>query len=364
VIVGAGFAGLEAARRLRRVPVQTVLVDQHNHHVFTPFLYQVATALLEPAEVAEPVRGLLRRIPNADFRLGRATGVDLAARRVHIAGHDDLPYDYLILAAGSVNNYFGNESIAQRSLGLNDLPEALALRNRILEQLERAAWERDPVRRRRLLTFAVVGGGPTGVELAGALAVLTREVASRDFRALEPGAARIVLVEASSAPLPPFAPRLQRAAARALARKGVQVVSGQAREVTDAGVRLKDGRTIEAGTVVWAAGVRASDLAGGLELPRGSHGRVKVDATLRPAGRREVFVVGDLAEIPGSGEPLPMLAQVGIQSGRHAADSIAALIAGGEPSSFHYRDLGTMATIGRNDAVAQIGPLKLSGFAG
>lgn len=364
VIVGAGFGGLAAAKALRRAPVEITLIDQHNHHVFTPFLYQVATALLGPSEVAQPVRSLLRRLGNVTFRLGRVTDVDLLARQV-VTDHGPVPYDYLVLASGSVSNYFGNADIASRSLGLNDLADALQLRNHILSCFEQACWTTDPVDRRHLLTFAVVGGGPTGVEFAAALAVLVAGMVERDFPTLHRDDVAIVLVEGADAPLGSFASPLRRSATRALAARHVEVRStATVADVDQSGLVLDDGQRIDAATVVWAAGVRASPLAEALNIELGSHGRVPVAATLQVVGHPEVFAVGDLAEIPAGDGSLPMLAQVAIQSGRHAARSIAGQLSGGEAAAFHYRDLGTMATVGRNDAVAQLGPLRLSGFVG
>jgi len=391
LIVGAGFGGLACARALAGAPVRVTILDQRNHHTFTPFLYQLATALLEPAEVVQPVRQLLRHVGNAQFRLGRMTAVDLERRQVH-TNCGELRYDYLVLAAGAVNNYFGNREIAERSFGLGDLFEAERLRDRILLACERAAWTSDPRERGRLLRFAVVGGGATGVELAGALSELIHRVLSRDYPELDMDAAEIALIEASDAPLAGYAPRLQRAAQRALERKRVQVISAtRAQRLDEQGLHLDGGRTLDAGTVIWAAGVRAapaaqqlaaalaeagsrgpgqhatSDLrdSQGPDGALGSHGRLRVSRTLQLPGHPEVLAIGDVAEIPGAdGKPLPMLAQVAIQSGRHAAAVIAALLTGQQPSPFRYRDLGTMATQGRNAAVAQIGPLKLSGFLG
>ena len=368
VIVGGGFAGLAAAkaladRRHRRAGVAVTLIDQHNYHLFTPFLYQVATALLEPTGAAHPIRTLFRGLGNVEFRLGKVSGVNFTLHRVE-TDQGPVGYDYLILAAGAVNDYFHNADIASHSLGLNDLGEALALRNQVLSCFEAAAWAADPVERARLLTFAVVGGGPTGVEFAAALAVLIQEMTARDFSGIEAGEPTIVLVEASDAPLGGFAPDLRQAARRALQGKGVQVRSGaKVARVDEAGLNLEGGGRIDAATVVWAAGVLANPLAGCFPAT-GSHGRVIVGPTLQVERHPEVFVVGDLAQIPGSAGPLPMLAQVAIQSGRHAARSVLSLCDSGEPRPFHYRDLGIMAALGRGDAVAQIGRLHLMGLPG
>ena len=368
VIVGGGFAGLAAARALgggsrRRAAVDVTVIDLHDHHVFTPFLYQAATALLEPSATAQPIRSLIRTLPHVDFRLAQVSGVDATARRVH-TDRGPVDYDYLILAAGAVNDDCDNADIATHSLGLNDLGEALALRNHILACFEAAVWADDPSRRARLLSFAVVGGGPTGVEFAAALAGLVKQLVDRDFPGIGADETRIVLVEASPAPLPSFAAELRQAAAAGLRDRGIEVLSGVTVSDVDAdGLTIEGARRIEAATVVWAAGVRASALARALPVT-GSHARAVVDPTLQIPRHPEIFVVGDMAQIPGSAGPLPMLAQVAIQSGRHAARSILALCAGEPTEPFRYRDLGTMATLGRGDAVAQIGPLRLSGVAG
>lgn len=364
VIVGAGFAGLAAAKALRRVPVQVTMVDQYDYHTFTPFLYQVATALLEADDAAYPIRGEIRRLGNVSFRLATVTGVDLDAKAVD-TDQGRFCYDYLVLAAGAVNAYFGHSEIAERSLGLNDLPEALQLRNTILSRFEAAAWATDPAERARLLSFAVVGGGPTGAEFAGALAELVAGTLAKDFPSLGRSEVSITLAEASPHPLSAFARPLPAAAHRALERKGIRVRSEAiVAEVDQTGLRLKDGSAIPAATVVWAAGVRAAHLADGLGLRLGSHERIKVTPTCQLDGHPEAFAVGDLAEIPQDGQPLPMLAQVAIQSGRHAARAIGTLLRAGTPEPFRYRDLGTMATVGRGFAVADIGPVKLSGLPG
>lgn len=368
VIVGAGFGGLAAAKALadrpwHRTRADVTLVDQHNHHTFTPFLYQVATALLEPTGAAHPIRSLIRKQPNVDFRLGKVTSINVTRRQV-VTDRGPVGYDYLILAAGAVNNYFGNTDISEHSLGLNNLGEALALRNHILSCFEAATWATDPTDRARLLTFAVVGGGPTGVEFSAALAVLVAEMVAHDFPAIRADATRIVLIEASAAPLTAFPADLQEAAAHALRAKGVQVDSNaKVADVDETGLSLDGGRRIDAGTVVWAAGVRANPLAATLPAT-GSHGRVIVEPTLQVQRHPEIFVVGDMAEIPAKAGPLPMLAQVAIQSGRHAARQILNLCAGQEPTPFRYRDLGTMAALGRGDAVAQVGRLHLTGLEG
>lgn len=369
VIVGAGFAGLAAARALADKPwhralVDVIVLDRRNYHVFTPFLYQVATALLEPSGTAQPARDLIRKLKGVEFRLANVTGLNLTLRRVD-TDRGPVPYDYLILAAGAVNDYFGNPGIAAASLGLNDLSEALALRNHLLGCFEAASWAaRDPARRAQLLTFAVVGGGPTGVEFSAALAILVRELTRRDFPGIDAAIPRIVLIEASAQPLASFAPGLREAAAAGLAARGVQIRSGtRVTGVDEDGLTIQGGGRIEAATVVWAAGVRANALAGALPVT-GSDGRVVVGPSLQVARHPEVFVAGDMAQISGRAGPLPMLAQVAIQSGRRAARSVLAQCAGGKARRFRYRDLGTMATVGRGDAVAQIRQVQLTGLAG
>ncbi len=363
VIVGAGFGGLAAAKALRRAPVEVILVDQHNHHVFTPFLYQVATALLEPSEVAQPVRSLIRRSRNVTFRVGRVTGLDLLAMQVE-TDHGPIAYDYLVLAAGSVSNYFHNTDIATRSLGLNDLADALQLRNQILSCFEQASWATDPAERAHLLSFAVVGGGPTGVEFAAALAVL---VAGMSSATSPPLIATRSASRWSKEPTPLSVRSRRDCRPRRLRRFRPRVsrfargYGGRHRCVGPGPRRRRAGRRGDRRVGRGGPGRSAGRRPGhGACEPRG----VPVGPALQLVGRPEVFVVGDLAEIPAGEDVLPMLAQVAIQSGRHAARSIVAQVSGREVGRFHYRDLGTMATVGRNDAVAQIGPLKLSGFVG
>ena len=364
VVVGAGFAGLTLVRALKRAPVEVLLLDRNNFHLFTPLLYQVASALLDPGEIARPVRALVRPLRNVEFRLASVTGVDLGARLVR-TDRGDVSYDYLVLAAGSQTNFFGNRSAEAESLGLKELGEGLALRNQVLELFEAARWEPDPTVRRRLLTFVIVGGGPTGVEYAGALAELIKLVLARDFRGMDQSEIRVVLVEGADDLLGAFAPGLRASAAAALRKRGVEVLTGTlVRSVAEGVVALADGRSIPAGTVVWTAGVRASPLAGALGVEARRSGRVGVEPSLQLPGHPEVFVVGDMAYLEQDGQELPMLIPVAMQEAKQVGRAIRALVAGRPAPAFRYDDPGIMATIGRNAGVAQIGPLRLSGFLG
>jgi len=360
VIVGAGFGGLAAARGLVGAPVDVLLLDRTNYHLFTPLLYQVATAGLEAESIAHPVRDILRGAPNVEFRLATVCGVDLE-RRVLITDAAPVPYDILILAAGSTTSFFGLDLPGVMSL--KNLPEALDLRNHILCRCEAAVWERDPERRRALLTFVVVGGGPTGVEMAGTLAELVQVVLPRDFPMLDFRAARVVLLEATDRLLAAFRPRLQWAAAQVLRRKGVEVwLSAKVERVEGEWIELAGGRRIRTGTLIWAAGVRAADLATRVGAAQGHQGRLITDRFLRLPSHPEVFVIGDMSGFEQNGQPLPMLAPVAIQQGRYVARVVRRLVAGQALRPFRYRDRGIMATIGRQAAVAQIGPIGLSGL--
>jgi NADH dehydrogenase len=363
-VVGAGFAGLEVVRGLRHLPVRTVLIDRRNHHLFSPLLYQVASALLEPSEIARPVRALIRRVRNADFRLAEVERVDFDDRRL-LTNHGPIAYDYLVLSAGSEDNFFGNPALAQAAFSLKDLGQALALRNRILGEFEAAAWEPDAAERRGRLTFVIVGGGPTGVENAGALADLIELVLRRDFRSFDAREARIVLVEGGERLLNGFDPSLQAAALRSLRQKGVEVVLGaNVVDVRDGRLQLAGGRQLEAGTIIWTAGVKAVEITGSPPPPKGRQSRLPVDQTLRLAGRKEVFAAGDLAQFEQDGRPLLMMIPQAQQEGRYIARAIAALLGGRQLQPFRFKDPGLMATIGRNSGVAQIGPIRLSGFLG
>lgn len=365
VVVGAGFGGLNAAHALRRAPVDVVLVDQHNYHLFQPLLYQVATALLDPSEIAYPVRAALRRQHNVDFRLARVTGVDLSRRRL-LTTSGEIAYDVLVASPGAVNNDFGIESVAEHAHGLKSLGEALAVRNHLLACFERANWTRDPGARRRLLTVVLVGGGATGVELAGAVSELVHLVLRKDFPHLDLREVRILVVEAGGTLLTAFAPSLQRAALRSLERKDVSLLfHAQVASVDGGGVTLRDGRRLDAATVVWTAGVRGAPLGEWLGQQTDRQGRVAVGPTLQLPGHPEVFVIGDVARVDdGHGGTLPQLAPVAIQEAEHVAAGIPAMLRGEPLQPFHYHDRGTMATIGRNSGIAQVGPLRLSGFLG
>ena len=367
VIAGAGFAGLTCARALKRAPVDLLLVDRNNYHLFTPLLYQVASALLDPGEIARPVRQLIRPLRNADFLLANVTGVDFEQRQV-LTDHGPLTYDYLVLATGSQSDYFGKASLAQHAFGLKELDEGLAVRNRVLQRFEESRWTTDREERRSLLTFVVVGGGPTGVEMAGALSELISLVLRKDYHDLDLDLVRVILLEAAGTLLGTFEPPLREAARRSLEKKGVEVLfNGRVEEVTAGSLRLADGHEIFASTVIWTAGVRASDLGSTLGLALGRQARIQVMPTLQAPGHPEVFVIGDLAgaSLINDGDVLlPMLIPVAMQEGRKVAATIKDLLRNYGATNFRYKDPGIMATIGRNSAVAQLGPVRLTGFLG
>jgi NADH dehydrogenase len=371
VIAGAGFGGLTCARALKHTPVDVLLVDRNNYHLFTPLLYQVASALLDPGEIARPVRQLIRPLPNADFRQASITGVDLERRRLQ-TDHGPIDYDYLVLATGAQSDYFGNPDFAKHTMGLKELDEGLAVRNRILSQLEESRWTSDPGRRRALLSFAVVGGGPTGVEMSGAVSELVRLVLRRDYRDLDINEVRVVLIEAAPYVLGAFDPMLRDAALRSLRRKGIEVMlDAKVAAVTDSAVHLADGRDVPACTVIWTAGVKASDVGRTTGAPLARQSRIRVDGTLQVPGHPVVFVVGDLAgarsvqPLSADGQALlPMLIPVAMQAGKHVAACISEMVGHGGARAFRYKDPGIMATIGRNSAVAQIRGFHFSGFVG
>jgi NADH:ubiquinone reductase (H+-translocating) len=364
VVVGAGFGGLSAARTLARGDVDVLVLDRNNYHGFWPLLYQVATAGLEAEAIAYPVRAILRRHHDVAFMMTEARGVDFERKQLLTDG-TPIGYDYLVLAAGSANNYFGNDALAEQTYGLKDLNDAEQLRNRVLSAFERAVREPDAARRAALLTIAIVGGGPTGVELAGAFAELIRHVLRKDYPMLDIAEARVVLVEATDRILASFPQSLQRSARRRLERMGVEVRLKTAVAAVDGdAVTFKDGTRLAAGTVVWAAGVRAAPLADALGVALGRGARVRVEPPLNVPGHPEVFVIGDMAYLEGydSGQAYPMIAPVAIQQGRWAAQNILARLSGAPMRPFRYFDRGQMATIGRRAAVLDAFGVRLSGF--
>ncbi|OLD66330.1 MAG: FAD-dependent oxidoreductase [Acidobacteria bacterium 13_1_40CM_2_68_5] len=360
-MLGGGFGGLDAARALRRAPLRLTLVDRRNHHLFQPLLYQVATAALNPSDIAVPIRRVLRRQENATVLLGEATAVDVAGRRVVLAD-GEVPYDYLVIATGASHSYFGHDDWSPFAPGLKTIEDALEIRRRILLAFEAAERDPDPGARRAWLSFVVIGGGPTGVELAGALADIARLILRTDFRSIDPASARVALIEAGPRILPAFAPALSEEAARELAELGVEVITGTAATSIDAtGVSLGE-RRLQARNVLWAAGVAASPIAGSLGIPLDRAGRVPVAPDLTLPGHPEVFVIGDLAALRQNGKPVPGVAPAAKQMGRHAARNILRAVRGLPHAPFRYRDAGSLATIGRAAAVAEFGRLKLSGF--
>jgi NADH dehydrogenase len=360
VIVGGGFGGLYAARALRGAAVHVTIVDRRNHHLFQPLLYQVATAALNPADIAAPIRSVFRGRRNVSVLLAEAAGVDLAAKRLVLAD-GELPYDYLVLATGATHSYFAHDEWASFAPGLKTIEDALEIRRRVLLAYEMA--ERDPEHRRERLTFVIIGGGPTGVELAGALAEISRQALSREFQHIDPSHARIILIEGVPRVLPSYPDTLSAKARTQLERLGVDVWTGARVTGIDAtGVTLGHERIL-ARTVLWAAGVAASPLAKSLGLPLDRAGRVRVDPTLAVPARNDVFVVGDLAIVEQDGKPVPGVAPAAIQMGRHAARNILRAIAGQPLQPFRYRNKGSFATIGRGKAVGEMaGGVKLSGF--
>lgn len=361
--MGAGFGGLWAARAMADEPVDVLLLDRNNYHTFFPLLYQVAAAELSPSEIAYPVRSILRRHRNVTFRMAEVTGLDLDAREV-LTPTERIGYDHLILALGSVSHFFGVQGAAEHAYPLRQMREAIPLRHRILGCFERAAHERDPEARRRLLTFAIVGGGPTGVEYAGALAELVFGPLRRDYPGLDPDEIRIVLLEAGDRLLAGMSPELSVYARERLRRRRVQVRTGAVVErVGDRGLHLEGDEALEADTVVWTAGVQGDPVARAWGLPVARGGRVPVDPTLQVPGRPEVWVVGDLAWVEEGGEPLSQVAPVAIQEGEWAARNVLRSLRGSDPEPFRFHDPGLLAVIGRNAAVADLWGRKFTGFA-
>jgi NADH dehydrogenase len=370
VILGGGFGGLEAARALAGAPVDVTVIDRQNYHLFQPLLYQVATASLSPGDIASPIRWILRRQKNVRVLLAEVTDVDVANRVVRLddgPGLKEIPYDFLIVTTGASHAYFGHTEWQDRAPGLKTLEDALEIRRRVLLAFEAAERVSDAAVERRLLTFVIVGGGPTGVELAGALGEIARRTLRRDFRNIRPESARIVLLEGGPHLLGAFPEKLRDAARRSLARLGVEVRTGAMVIGVDTdGVRWRDTSGAEerlpAQTVLWAAGVAASGVAVSLGAPLDRAGRVLAEPTLSVPGHAEIFVAGDICALQQDGKPLPGVAQVAMQQGRHAARNILRARAGQPLIPFHYRDYGNMATIGRGSAVADLRGLHVSGL--
>lgn len=366
VIVGGGFGGLDAARALAGAPVRVTLVDRHNYHLFQPLLYQVATAALSPGDIASPIRWILRRQKNVTVLLASVREIDVAGKKV-VTDRDAIEYDYLILATGSAHAYFGHPEWARLAPGLKTLDDALAIRRRVLLAFEAAERETDVEAERRLLTFVIVGGGPTGVELAGALAEIARQTMRQDFRNIRPESARLLLVEAAPHLLGTFPQSLRDAARASLERLGVEVRTGAMVTAVDEGrVTLKAAASgaeeaIAAGTVLWAAGVAASPIAKSLGVPLDRAGRVPAEPTLAVPGHPDIFVAGDICALQQDGQWLPGVAQVAKQGGAHAAKNVLAAIGKQPLAPFRYRDLGNVATIGRGAAVVDIRGVRVSG---
>jgi NADH:ubiquinone reductase (H+-translocating) len=362
VIIGGGFAGLSASKVLQRSDCRVTLLDRRNHHVFQPLLYQVATATLSPGDIAAPIRWVLRHARNERVLLGDVTRVDVANRRVELSDGGSISYDYVIVGTGSSHAYFGHPEWATHAPGLKTLEDALEIRRRILLAFERAERTADSARQRELLTFVIVGGGPTGVELAGTLAEISRQTLRHEFRSIDTTRTRIALIEAGPTILATFPEKLRRAARTSLQRLGIEVRENTTVTDIDAhGVMLGDER-LDAGTVLWAAGVAASPLVATLGAPMDRAGRALVEPDLSIPGHPEVFVVGDAAAfLHQGGTPLPGVAQTAMQQAAHAARNIIRRSQGKASTAFTYRDLGSMAIVGRGSAVADLGRLEFSG---
>jgi NADH dehydrogenase len=360
VIIGGGFAGLKAAQTLAEQPVRITLIDRRNHHLFQPLLYQVATAGLNPSDIASPIRRILRDQKNAEVLLAEGKSVDLDARRVQLDS-GEISYDYLIVATGARHSYFGHDEWAAVAPGLKSISDALEIRRRILSAFEMAEREADEEKRKAWLTFVIVGGGPTGVELSGAICDIAHHALAMDFRRIDPKQAQIILLEGEDRVLPSYPHDLSEKARQQLIGLGADVRTGQrVTQIDEQGVNVGDQR-IAARTVLWAAGVQGSRFGRDLGAPHDKVGRVLVEPDLSVPGHREVFVVGDIASLKIDGKPIPGVAQAAIQEGKHAAENVMRLIGGKAAEKFAYVDKGSLATIGRSAAVADLGKIKLSG---
>lgn len=363
LIIGAGFGGLTVARELAKVPVDITVVDRRNFHLFQPLLYQVATAGLNPSDIAWPIRSVLRDQANARVLLGEVTAIDTAAREAVLDDGRRLGYDWLVVATGATHNYFGHDDWAGVAPGLKRIDDATMIRRRILLAFERAENSTDAGERRRLMTFAIVGAGPTGVEMAGAIAELARHALAEDFRSIDPRAARIVLIEGGERVLPVFAPKLSAYAQRALEKIGVEVWLGKQVTACDAEGLVASGQRLDCSTILWAAGVAASPAARWLNVPADRAGRVQVNADLTAPGHERVFVIGDTAAVKQGVGFVPGIAPAAKQEGAYVASQIRAATSGRKAARpFRYRHDGNLATIGRNAAVIDFGKFSLTGF--
>jgi NADH dehydrogenase len=367
IIVGAGFGGLAAAKALKNTPAQVILIDRTNHHLFQPLLYQVATAALTPSQIATPIRSIFRKHKNVTVILGEVTGVDKERKCVFVSDADrervPVAYDYLILATGATHSYFGHKEFEEYAPGLKSLADAVSARNRILQAFEQAEAEDDPSRYRDLLTFILVGAGPTGVEMASALAILVRTTLKSDFRRIDPASARIVLVDMAPRVLPPFSEDLSEAAKRRLEKLGVEVRLGHSVDQIDDDGIVVAGERIASKTVIWTAGVAPSPAGKWLKVETDRAGRVRVQNDVTVPGQPEIFVVGDTASFEENGKPLPGVAQVAMQQGRYAGKVLHTRITGGTPPGpFSYFDKGNMAVVGKGFAVLQSHKVRVSGF--
>ena len=363
VIIGAGFAGLETARRLAKAPARITLIDKTNHHLFQPLLYQVAIAGLLPSQIAYPVRSIFRRQKNLTFQMGEVTGINLEEKFIKMDG-SVIAYDYLVIAAGARTNFFGFDTLEKYGLQLKDVATAVATRNHLLSMFENASHEADPEKRKAMLTFVIVGGGPTGVETAGALSELIAHVMRKDYPRLNLGDARVILVEAGANLIAAYPDELRKATLRLLKNKNVDVrLHTKMADFNGQRVTLADGATIETQTLIWTAGAKAAEIVESLPAEKAGMGRVRIEPTLSLPLFPEAFVIGDAAFLPnGDGQPLPMLSTVAIQQGGAAAKNIKLMMEGKEPRAFHYKDPGLLATVGRNAAVARIFGISFSGF--
>lgn len=365
VIVGAGFGGLEAAKALKRAPVDVIIIDRENHHCFQPLLYQVATAALSPADIAWPVRSILSQQANARVIMAEVTGIDLTARQVKTDATAPIAFDYLVLATGATHSYFGHDEWAPLAPGLKRIEDAIEIRRRLLLAYEKAEIERDNKKREQQLTFVIIGGGPTGVELAGALADIARYALARDFRRIDPRESRIILVEGGPRILPALPESLAQYARHALEMMGVEVRTATMVTACDAnGVTTASGERIDAATLVWAAGVRASPAGQWIGAEHDRAGRIKVEPDLSVPGHRNVFAIGDTASLTSAdGQAVPGIAPAAKQMGRYVARVIKCKIANStSPAPFAYHHIGDLATIGRKAAVVSFGRIRLTGF--